>query len=51
MIFHSGGQRKASTFLAVLPERGLAVAVMSNTETAPTEDLARAVLRMLAEKN
>lgn len=47
LVSHSGGQRKASTFLAILPERRLAVAVMSNTERAPTEDLALAVLRLL----
>ena len=49
VVFHSGGQRKASAFLAVLPEQGLAAAVMSNTETAPTEVLAKSVLRMLWE--
>lgn len=47
LVSHSGGQRKASTFLALLPERRLAVAVMSNTESAPTEILATAVLRLL----
>ena len=50
VVFHSGGQRKASAFLAILPEQGLASAVMSNTETAPTEQLAKQVLRMLWEE-
>jgi CubicO group peptidase (beta-lactamase class C family) len=47
LISHSGGQRKASTFLALLPERGLAVAAMCNTEGAPMGELAQAVLRIL----
>ena len=47
LISHSGGQRKASTYLAVLPERGLAVAAMSNTAGAPMGDLARGALRLL----
>lgn len=47
LISHSGGQRKASTFLAVLPERRLAVAVMCNTERAATDKLALAALRIL----
>lgn len=49
LVSHSGGQRKASTFLAILPERRMAVAAMSNTNTAPMEDLALAVLRLLLE--
>jgi len=50
LICHSGGQRRASTFLAVFPERRLAVAVMSNTGKAPSGDLARAALTMLAKQ-
>jgi CubicO group peptidase (beta-lactamase class C family) len=50
-VSHSGGQRKASTFLAILPERRLAVAAMSNTNTAPMEDLALEVLRLLRSKS
>lgn len=50
VVYHSGGQRKASTFLAILPEHGLACAVMSNTESAPTELLAKQVLRLLWEE-
>jgi len=51
LVSHSGGQRKASTFLAILPERRLAVAAMSNTNTAPMEDLALEVLRLLRSKS
>ncbi len=47
LVSHSGGQRKASTYLAVLPERRLAVAAMCNTEGAPMGDLARSALRLL----
>jgi CubicO group peptidase (beta-lactamase class C family) len=47
LVSHSGGQRKASTFLAILPARRLAVAAMSNTSTAPMEDVALEVLRLL----
>lgn len=47
LVSHSGGQRKASTFLAILPERGLAVAAMCNTDGAPMGELAQAVLRTL----
>jgi CubicO group peptidase (beta-lactamase class C family) len=47
LVSHSGGQRKASTFLAVLPERRLAVAAMCNTEGAPMGDLARGALHLL----
>jgi serine beta-lactamase-like protein LACTB, mitochondrial len=50
LVSHSGGQRKASTFLAILPERRLAVAAMSNTNTAPMEDLALEALRLLRPK-
>jgi len=49
VVQHSGGQRKAATFLMVLPERGLAVAVMSNTARLPVGDLAGAVLRLLRQ--
>lgn len=47
LVSHSGGQRKASTYLAVLPERRLAVATMCNTEGAPMGELARSALRLL----
>jgi len=47
LVSHSGGQRKASTFLAVLPERGLAVAAMSNTDGAPMQEIALGALRLL----
>ena len=47
LISHSGGQRKASTYLAILPERKLAVAAMSNTDGAPMQDVAFGVLRLL----
>ncbi|HEX6885115.1 MAG TPA: serine hydrolase domain-containing protein [Planctomycetota bacterium] len=47
LVSHSGGQRKASSFLAVLPEEHLAVAVMSNTARTPMGELARAALRLL----
>lgn len=47
MVSHSGGQRKASTYLAVLPERGLAVAAMSNTDGAPMQEIAFGALRLL----
>lgn len=47
LVSHGGGQRKASTFLAVLPERRLAVAVMSNTARTPMEEIALGALRLL----
>ena len=47
VIEHSGGQRKASTFLAVMPERRLAVAVMCNTARTPMQDIAYGALRLL----
>jgi CubicO group peptidase (beta-lactamase class C family) len=47
VIEHSGGQRKASTFLAVLPERRLAVAAMCNTTTGPMQEVAYGALRLL----
>lgn len=47
LISHSGGQRKTSTFLALLPEKRLAVAVMCNTEGAPMEEIAKSALRLL----
>jgi CubicO group peptidase (beta-lactamase class C family) len=47
LISHSGGQRKASSYLAVLPERRLAVAAMSNTQGAPMGEVARGALRLL----
>jgi len=50
LISHSGGQRKASTYLAVLPERRLAVAAMCNTEGAPMGELATGALRLLKNR-
>jgi len=50
LISHSGGQRKASTYLAVLPERRLAVAVMCNTARTPMGDLATGALRLLVKR-
>lgn len=47
LVSHSGGQRKASTFLAVLPDQRLAVAAMCNTEGAPMGELARRALSLL----
>jgi CubicO group peptidase (beta-lactamase class C family) len=50
LISHSGGQRKTSTYLALLPERRLAVAAMCNTEGAPMETIALGALRLLRGK-
>jgi len=50
LVSHSGGQRKASSYLAVLPGRGLAVAAMCNTAGAPMGELAKAALRLLMRR-
>jgi CubicO group peptidase (beta-lactamase class C family) len=46
-IYHSGGQSGVSTFLTLLPQRGLAIAVMSNLQDANVSELAIKVSRML----
>lgn len=48
-IGHGGSQRKARTFLLVVPELGLGFAVMTNTEGADVQRLAGAVLRELTK--
>ena len=48
-VGHSGGQLKTSTFLLVLPEQELAVALMCNTQGTGLGDLAREVLGGLVE--
>src|SRR4029079_15267505 len=39
-ISHGGGQQGISTFLLLLPDDGLAIAVMLNLEHAPAGDIA-----------
>jgi CubicO group peptidase (beta-lactamase class C family) len=49
VLEHGGGQQGASTYLAVAPEGGAAVCVLTNLEGAPAGQIAREVLRMLLE--
>ena len=49
LVSHSGGQRRTSTFLAVLPDQGLAVAAMSNTQGTPMAEVAFGALRLLLQ--
>lgn len=51
LVSHSGGQRCTSTYLALLPERGLAVAVMCNTAGTPMSELALPALGLLLEQD
>lgn len=46
-VSHGGAQRKSRTFMAILPDQGLAVVLMSNTEGMPLEGLAEELLRLL----
>jgi CubicO group peptidase (beta-lactamase class C family) len=46
-VSHSGGQKKASTFLLVCPERDAAVAVMCNTEGIRLAQLAHRLMKMV----
>jgi serine beta-lactamase-like protein LACTB, mitochondrial len=46
-VGHSGGQSGVSTFLLLLPEKGLAVAVMCDLEGAKIQALARSVAEIL----
>lgn len=48
-IEHSGSQPGASTELLMLPERGLAVAVLTNMERAPARPIALRLAEMLLE--
>jgi len=48
-VSHSGGQKKASTFLIVAPDYGAAVALMCNTQGAPLSRLARELLGSVLE--
>lgn len=46
---HGGGQSGTSTFLDVLPERRIVVAVLCNLEGAPAKEISERILRSLAE--
>ena len=46
---HSGGQQGTSTMLLLLPEKGLAVAVMMNREAAPAGELAQTIAGIMLE--
>ncbi len=46
-VQHGGAQRKTSTFMNLLPEEGMAVVLMSNTERTDLSDLAPQLLRLL----
>ncbi len=48
-VEHSGSQPGASTELLMLPERGLAVAVLTNLERAPARAIAYAVAEILLQ--
>ncbi len=49
LILHSGSQEKARTMLMMIPDRGVAVAIMCNTESARLGDLGRDVLTIMLE--
>jgi len=49
VVSHSGGQKKASTFLLVAPGRGTAVALMGNTEGAELARLARELIELVGD--
>ena len=44
VIGHNGGQAGSSTCLKILPERQLAIAIMTNVEGAALDDLANSIL-------
>jgi CubicO group peptidase (beta-lactamase class C family) len=46
IVGHNGGQAGTSTTLKLLPERKLAVAIMTNVEGAPLDNLAHAILKL-----
>jgi CubicO group peptidase (beta-lactamase class C family) len=49
MVAHSGGQQGTSTMLLLLPDKGLAVAVMMNREEAPAAELAQTIAGIMLE--
>ena len=46
VVGHNGGQAGSSTCLKLVPDRQLAVAIMTNLEGAGLDDLANAILRL-----
>ena len=50
MVAHSGGQSGVSTDLVLLPEKGLAVAVMCDLEGADASGLARSIAEILLQE-
>lgn len=46
VIGHNGGQAGSSTCLKLVPDRQLAVAIMSNVEGVPLDDLANSILEL-----
>ena len=45
-VAHGGAQQRVSTYLYLCPERGLAVALLSNLEKASPKRLAYAIARL-----
>lgn len=50
-VMHSGGQQRVSTFLLIVPEASLAVAVMTNLEGAGAGRIARSIASELIESS
>ncbi len=48
---HSGAQEKTATYLAMAPDKGLAIALMCNTEGAKLEPLVKTLLERLLSGN
>jgi CubicO group peptidase (beta-lactamase class C family) len=47
-VFHTGGQERVSTVLYLEPDRGLAVAILTNLEGARPTDLARTIAEIVS---
>lgn len=50
-VMHSGGQQRVSTFLLIVPEASLSVAVMTNLEGAGAGRIARSIASELIESS
>ena len=48
-VSHGGGQQRVSTLLYTIPERGFALALMTNLEGARLEDLARKIADLVLQ--
>ncbi len=49
LIYHSGGQAGTSTFLAILPENDVVIAVMCNLQGTPCAQLVRTIGKSILE--